>query len=180
MTIRPLSRLVALASIALLPLAGAAAPALAAASDAAMLQSYVGSYAGTGTLTGASSAAQRVRCRLTMRSSAAAKLDYSGRCSAGGVSFSMSGIIVASGGKVTAAMSGSGGGMSGSGTVTGVRRDNGVMFSSKTRDTKAGHDRSVSSSFALAGGGIRLDFSMLDNKTGKTSTGSVAFSKGGE
>jgi hypothetical protein len=180
MTIRPLSRLAILASIAFLPLAAMTLPAHAASSDAAMLQSYVGSYTGTGTLTGTSSTAQRVKCRLTMQSSAAGKLDYAGRCSAGGVSFSLTGVIAARGGKFTAAMSGSGGGMSGSGTVTGARRGNGVAFNAKTRDTKAGHDRSISSSFALAGGGIHFDFSMRDNKTGKTSTGAIAFSKGGQ
>jgi len=180
MTIRPLSRLAILASIAFLPLAGVAAPASAAASDAAMLRSYVGSYSGSGTVSGTSSMAQRVRCRLTMQSPAAGRLSYAGRCSAGGVSFSMTGVIEAKGGRLTAAMSGSGGGISGSGTVTGARRGNGVAFSSKTRETKDGHDRSINSSFALAGGGINLEFSMLDNKTGKTTTGSIAFSKGGE
>jgi hypothetical protein len=54
-----------------------------------------------------------------------------------------------------------------------------VVFSSKQRSTANGHDRTISSSFALAGGTIQIDFSMLDNKTGKTISGSIPFAKGG-
>jgi hypothetical protein len=123
----------ALASMAfLMPLAGVA-PAAAASSDAAMLQSYAGNYTGTGTISGGSSP-QPVTCRISMQSAAPGKLNYIGRCSAG-VSFSLSGVITAANGRIQSTMSGSGGGMSGAGTVTGARNGNGVSFSSSSRDT---------------------------------------------
>jgi hypothetical protein len=174
--IRPLPRLAALALVAFLaPLATALAPAHAASADSAMLQSYVGSYTGAGTISG--NPPQRLNCRLSMQSGGADKIDYTGRCSGGGVGFSMTGLISSAGGKLVASMSGSGGGMSGSGSVAGSRHGNGAVFASKTHDTAMGHDRSISSSFALVGGGIRLEFSMVDNSTHKTTSGSIAFTK---
>lgn len=173
----PAFRLPALAAAALLlPLA---APASAAMSDSAMLQSYAGSYAGEGTIT--ASPPQQVRCNLLMQPAGAARLDYSGRCSAGGVSFSMSGVITAAKGRFRAVMSGNGGGAAGavSDTVNGTRRGDGVVFKSTRRDTGSGHDRTIASSLALSGGTLRIDFNVLDNQTGKTIVGVIPFSRVG-
>ena len=149
--------------------------AFAAASDAAMLQSYVGSFTGSGSIS--SSPPQTVRCRLALQSAGASKVNYTGRCSAGGTSFSMTGVFSAIKGHIEAAMSSSTGMTA---TVVGVKRGGGVVFSSKQQDVADGHDRTISSTFALTGGTISVDFSVLDNKTGKTSAGTIPFSKVGQ
>ena len=176
MTNKLLPRLAALACFTVLP-AFSSTPASAASSDAALLMSYAGSYAGTGAVS--SSPPQRISCRINMQPNGASKLAYSGRCSAGGTSFALTGVISEAGGKFTAAMQSSGGmaGNMAGGTVTGSRKSNGIVFSSKTRDASNGHDRTINSNFALVSGSIRIDFNMLDNKTGKTIAGSVAFAK---
>lgn len=173
MTIRSLACRV-LPVLCLVPLA---LPAHAAPSDAAMLRGYVGAYAGSGTI--ASDPPQTVRCRLVMTPGKGASLDYTGRCAAGGVGFNITGIITAAAGRISATMSGTGDGFAGSGTVVGVRRGDGVVFNSKTHDTSQGHDRTITSSFSLAGGSIGIQFSVLDNKTGKTMAGAIPFTKAG-
>jgi hypothetical protein len=149
--------------------------AFAASSDAAMLQSYVGSYIGSGTIS--SSPPQTVRCRLALQSAGTSKVDYTGRCSTGGTSFSMTGAFNAAKGRIEAAMSSSNGM---SVTVTGIKRGGGVVFGSTQRDVAQGHDRTITSSFALTGGTVSVDFSVLDNKTGPTTTGTIPFSKVGQ
>jgi hypothetical protein len=158
-----------LASTLLAPVA-----AFAASSDAAMLAAYAGNYSGTGTMAGQN--AGTVRCRLVFQPASASSLDYTGRCSAGGADFSMTGVITAANGRVRAAMSGSDGISS---TVNGVRRNGGLVFASKQRVNVEGHDRTVTSTMTLAGGTIRVDFSALDNKTGKLTSGSIPFNKMG-
>ena len=147
---------------------------LAAGSDAAMLQSYVGSYTGTGSIS--SSPPQTVRCRFSLQSAGASKVNYTGRCSAAGTSFSMTGVFTAAKGRIEAAMSSSTGMTA---TVVGLKRGGGVVFSSKQQDKSDGHDRTITSSLALMGGTVNVDFSVLDNKTGKTATGTIPFSKVG-
>ena len=146
--------------------------ALAASSDAALLNAYVGGYTGTGTMTGQN--AGKVRCRLLFQPASATSVNYTGRCSTGGADISMTGVITAANGRIRAAMSGSGGLSS---TVNGVRRSGGIVFSSKQRVTVEGHDRTVSSTMTLANGSIQVEFSALDNKTGKETTGSIPFTK---
>ena len=170
---RPLQTLAALALLLLSPIALPSAT-LAAGSDAAMLQSYLGSYTGSGSIS--SSPPQTVRCRLNLQSAGPSKVNYTGRCSAGGASFSMTGVFSAIKGHIEAAMSSSTGMTA---TVVGVKRGGGVVFTSKQQDVSEGHDRTITSSFALTGGTLSVDFSVLDNKTGKTSAGTIPFSKVG-
>lgn len=172
---------IATAANCLLPLAClvslAASPALAASTDAAMLAGYAGNYTGAGTIN--AGRPQAVRCRLMMTPGRGGALDYTGRCSAGGAGFSIMGAIVATAGRFTATMSGAGGGFAGSGTVPGTRRGNDIVFAAKTRDVAAGHDRAITSSFSLANGRVAIQFSVLDNRTGKTTTGAVSFARAG-
>jgi hypothetical protein len=146
--------------------------AVAASSDAALLQAYVGSYTGTGIMTGQNSGT--VRCRLLFRPASATSVNYTGRCSTGGADLSMTGVITAASGRIRAAMSGSGGLSS---TVNGVRRVGGIVFASKQRVNIEGRDRTVSSTMTLGNGTIQVDFAALDNKTGKQTTGSIPFTK---
>ena len=173
MTLRsPLASLPALGLLAasFLALIG---PALAGPADVALLKSYVGNYAGKGVMTGTS--AQPVSCRLMLRPGEGDKVNYSGRCEVAGASFSLSGIMayVAAKNHFEAAMTSSGG----SGVAIGQKRDGGVVFTSKQVMTTQGHTGTVTSTLALAGGTLRVDFSMLEDKTGTTTTGTIPFTK---
>ena len=152
---------------------GGAMPAAAAPAPAAMLQSYAGTYTGSGALSGGTTP-QTVRCRLNLQSTAPAKLNYTGRCSVSGTSFSMTGIITYEGGKYTAAMSSNAGT---SATVVGKKRGGGVVFSSSQDITIEGRPKAVTSTLALSGGTIRVDYKVVDDKTGKTSAGTIPFVK---
>ena len=173
MTLRSLQTSLPLLGVLLLSSLGGALPALAAPADAALLKSYVGDYTGKGVLTGTS--AQPVTCRLSLRPGDGDKVNYTGRCQVAGASFSLSGVMsyVAAKGRFEAAMTSSGG----SGVAIGQKRDGGVVFSSKQQMTAEGHSGTVTSTLALAGGTLRVDFSMLEDKTGKTTAGTILFIK---
>jgi hypothetical protein len=143
-----------------------------AASDAAMLQSYAGNYLGTGALSGANTG--KVRCRISFQPATAGSVNYIGRCSADGADMALTGVLTSRNGHIEAAMSGSGGL---SAVVTGVRRGDGVVFKSKQHVVDNRTDRTITSTMALTGGTIEVDFSMLDNKTGKATTGAIPFVK---
>lgn len=152
------------------------APALAATPNAALLQSYAGNYTGRGALLDGSTR-ETIRCRLTLQPSGAARLTYAGRCSTGGASFSMSGIISYDSGRraYVAAMSSSTANFSA--TVTGRRSGGDLVFAARQAVTYQGRLQTVSSTMALTSGGIRIDFSAADPKTGRTTSGSVPFSR---
>ncbi len=150
-----------------------AVPALAGPADVALLQSYVGNCVGKGVLTGTT--AQPVTCRMSLRPGQGDKINYTGRCEVADASFSLSGVMayIAAQNHYEAAMTSSGG----SGVAIGQKRDGGVVFSSKQQMTTQGHSGTVTSTLALAGGTLRVDFSMLEDKTGKTTSGTIPFTK---
>ena len=167
--IRNLVAPLALASL----LALAATPAAhAAPADVAVLQSYVGNYVGVGTMSG--NPPQKITCRLSLQPGTQGKVTYTGRCSTGGANISMTGVFAFVGNHFEAAMSSTGGQ---GGTAIGQRRGNGVSFTSKAHENSTGHDRTVTSTLTLANGTIRVDFSLLDGQTGKTTGGSIPFAK---
>ena len=155
-------------------LAFASVPAGAAPADVALLASYVGNYQGSSVITGAGSKPETVKCRLTLAPGNGSKVTYNGRCSVAGASFSLTGVFAYVGNHYEAAMSSTSGI---SANVVGQKRAGGVVFTSKQRDTSEGGDRTISSTLALASGTIKVDFVVLDNKTGKTTAGSIPFSK---
>ena len=163
------------ASLLAAGLAFASLPAMAGPAEVALLNSYIGSYQGSSVITGASAKPETVKCRLTLApGNGGNKVTYNGRCSVAGASFSLTGVFAFVGDHYEAAMS-STSGMSAN--VVGQKRGNGVVFSSKGHDNSEGGDRNITSTLALTGGTIKVDFSVLDNKTGKTTAGSIPFSK---
>jgi hypothetical protein len=172
MTFRVLKNLVApFAATSLLVLAAAPAT-LAGPADITLLQSYVGNYLGTGTMSG--NPPQKITCRISLQPGNEGKVTYIGRCSTAGANLSMTGVFAFVGNHFEAAMS-STGGMTG--TAIGERRGNAIAFTSRSHENSTGHDRTVSSTMTLAGGTIRVDFSIFDSKTHKTASGSIPFSK---
>jgi hypothetical protein len=161
----------AIASLWVLATVGASE---AAPSDVVFLQSYVGNYTGSGTVSG-SDGAETVRCKLRVQlAKTEGTVNYAGRCSVAGGSFAMSGAIAFVGGQYLAAMSSS---MGVSGSIVGQKRRGGVAFAVRKDDVSADHDRTIDSTLVLAGGGISVEFKSVDNKTGGTTTGSLAFAK---
>ena len=160
--------------LAALTLALTAAPAFAGPAENAFLASLVGNYIGKASVPDQNGRRQPVTCRLVVAGATAGKITYNGRCSISGGSFSMTGAIVFSGGKYLAAMTSSGGM---SGNAVGQRHGNGVSFSSSAHDTMQGGDRNVASTLTLSPKAIRVEFTIRDNKNGKTTHGAIPFSK---
>lgn len=168
------NRRVVVVVIAGLAMLGAPGTAQAGAADVAFLQSYIGNYTGTGSIAG-SQKAETVRCRLKVVPTADSNvLNYSGRCSVAGGSFSMSGALGFVNGRYQAAMSSSGGV---AGTILGQKSQGGVSFSTQKRDASNGSDRTISSNLALTSGAINVDFNSVDNTTGKATSGQIAFAR---
>ena len=163
-----------LGPLAALTLALTAAPAFAGAAENAFLASLVGNYIGKATVPDQNGRPSPVSCRLVVAGSTPGKITYSGRCSIVAGSMSMTGAVTFNGGKYLAAMSSSGGM---SGNAVGVKRGNAVSFSSSGHDTMGGGNRDVSSTLTLSPGGMRVEFVIKDNKTGKTTRGSIPFAK---
>ncbi|HTJ58853.1 MAG TPA: hypothetical protein VL418_15005 [Devosiaceae bacterium] len=159
-------------------LAAAAMPAVAAPppSNAALLQSYVGSYVGQGTVFDGRTT-RALRCRINFRPTGAVRVGYAGRCSAGGGSFSLAGVIAYDQSRraFVAAMSSS----AARATVTLVGRRSGgrLVFRSRQAISFQGRIQDVSSTMALTGGAIRIDFRATDPRTGRTTAGSIPLSR---
>ena len=174
MTIPALGRVSKMSALTLLcgSLAVWVGGAIAGPADAEMLRSYVGSYIGKGVTSGSASQPEAVRCRLILQPAGSDKVNYSGRCSISGANVAMAGIFAVVGDHVEADMSSNAGA---SATVVGQRRNGGIVFSSKAKNLSEGRDQTITSSLTLAKGTIQVEFSVLDNKTRKLTTGAVPF-----
>src|ERR1700733_11980619 len=84
----PLSRAMLLGGV--LSCAGAL-PAMAAPADVALLKTYLGTWTGKGTLSGAQT--EPVSCKLSLTSGNSDKVNYTGRCSIAGQQLSITGTI---------------------------------------------------------------------------------------
>lgn len=174
MTFGSPSRIVALLGILVLTSAGGVWPAFAAPADVALLNSYVGNYSGSGSLSGPHP--DRIKCRMVLQTGNANKVNYTGRCSVASATFSLVGTMafIDSKNQFEAAMSSSAGV---SGVAIGHRQSGGVIFSLKQHDTSDGNDRTISSSLALSGGTLKVDFTLVDTKTGDVTSGVIPFAR---
>jgi hypothetical protein len=142
-----------------------AAPALAAPADIELLQSYAGSWRGTGELTGPDTGS--VRCRLTFRTSGE-KLSFSGRCTVAGTGTrGFTGVISFNDqtGRYEASSS--------DGTVVGRKSGRTITFNMSDTTTQG----EVTSSMSLRGNEIRVDFQLTDDDTGEVSGSRVTFTR---
>jgi hypothetical protein len=140
------------------------APAVAAPADVELLQSYAGSWRGTGELTGPDSGS--VRCRLTFRPSGE-KLSFSGRCTVAGTGTrSFSGVM--SFNEATGRYEAS----SSDGTVVGRKSGRTITFNMSDTTTQG----EVTSSMSLRGNEIRVDFELTD-RNGEVSGSRVTFTR---
>ena len=161
-----ITRLVRAAALALL-LVPVAAPAFAGPSEAAFLERLAGTWRGKGTITGPESGA--VTCRLTLRASGE-RLNFNGRCafSGGGAAQSFSGSIRYNEAKGLYESSSSGQ------TVAGKKSGSTLTFSSTQKDLRG----TVTSTMTLSPAALKVQFKMVNARTGEASQGSIPFSKG--
>jgi hypothetical protein len=154
----------------------AVAPARAAPVDVELLHSYIGSWQGTGVLTGAQS--ETVRCKLDLTPGNDDKVNYAGRCAIAGSPLSVRGTLAYIEGarRFEAAMT-SGIDFSPENAI-GQRSGDGVVFNMRERQTDdEGNDVTITAQIALQSGSIRVQFNVLYNDTGDVLNASVPFSR---
>lgn len=153
----------------------AAAPALAAKADIALLNSYLGSWKGKGVLVGQES--ETVVCRLSLTSGNEDKVNYSGRCVLAGTNLSVNGTLAYIDGakRYEAAMTSN---ATFSGIAVGKKQGDGVVFNLKERETdEEGNDMTITAVIALLNKKISVEFQVLFNATGDIIKASVPFTK---
>jgi hypothetical protein len=169
----PVTRAVAVAGVLML----GAAPAFAAPADMALLEQYIGTWNGKGTLTGAQQEA--VTCKMSLSKGNGTKLNYTGRCSVAGAQLSVTGTIayVDANKRYEAVMNSGVGGFRG--VAIGQKRGDTIIFDLKQRaNDDAGNDVSIASSVTLSGGNrIGVKFHAVFNANGDTLDAQIPFAK---
>lgn len=152
------------------------APAVAAPADVALLKTYLGTWKGTGKMTG--SQAQDVTCRLSLTSGNQDKVNYTGRCGLAGTQISITGTIayVESSKRYEAVMNSGIGGFKGQ--AVGQKKGDSIVFDLKQRSNdNEGNDISMTSSVVLKGNRIDVAFHAVFNKSGDVIDATVPFTK---
>ncbi|HHY50727.1 MAG TPA: hypothetical protein GYA10_13380 [Alphaproteobacteria bacterium] len=154
------------AAIVVLALATVAAPALAGEREVAYLQSLAGTWSGKGRITGAE--AGTVTCRLTLRPSGE-RLNFNGRCamSGGSVPQSFSGSIRYNDKKGVYESSSQGR------TVAGKKSGSSLVFTTSMSDMRG----RGTSTMTMSPDAIKVQFKMVNGRTGEASQGSIPFTK---
>lgn|SRR5690606_5697991 len=171
----PVSRGLALATLLMTSLS-TVVPSRAAQADVDLLHAYVGSWTGTGVLTGASS--ETVRCRLDLTRGNQDKVNYSGRCAIAGSPLSVKGTLayVEASRRYEAAMT-SNAGFSPDAAI-GRKQGNGVRFDLRERaQDEDGKEVTITAVFALQSGRIQVELDVLYNESGDRLRASVPFTK---
>lgn len=154
------------AALAVLLAVAAPLPAYAGPAEVAVLEGYVGTWKGTGPLTGAETGT--VTCRMTFKLSSS-KLSYTGRCSytGGASSQSFNGTLSYNDSKNRYEAK------SGGKTFVGSASGDGVVFS-MNQSTSRG---TFNSTLSLNGNSISFDVSATEKSSGDTTTSSVKFAR---
>ena len=155
-------------------LCAGAAPALAGPAEIAVLEKYLGTWKGKGTLTGAQT--ETVVCKMSMSSGNGGKVNYTGRCSLAGQQLSVTGTIayIDASHRYEAVMNSGIGGFRG--VAVGQRSGDKIIFDLQQRaDDDAGNDISISSKVILSGKSMSVDFHAKFNDTGDTIDAKVPF-----
>jgi hypothetical protein len=168
----PLSRALALGGVLI---CAGALPVMAAPADIALLKTYLGTWKGTGTLTGAQT--NPVTCRMSLTSGNSDKVNYTGRCAIAGQSISVTGTIayVDANQRYEAVMNSGVGGFRG--VAIGKKSGNGIVFDLQQRaNDDAGNDISIASKLTLTPKKIDVVFHATFNDTGDTIDAKIPFS----
>jgi hypothetical protein len=170
----PVARAVAVAGVLM---AAGAMPALAGPAEMSLLENYIGTWNGKGTLKGAQQ--ETVVCKMSLTKGNGTKLNYTGRCSMAGAQLSVTGTIayVEANKRYEAVMNSGIGGFRG--VAIGVKKGDGVVFDIKQRaEDDAGNDVSIASTVTLSGGNkMGVSFHAVFNESGDTIDAAIPFAK---
>ena len=170
----PVARAVAVAGAILV---AGAMPAFAGPAEMAVLEAYIGTWNGKGTLKAAED--ETVVCKMSLSKDNGSKLNYTGRCQLAGAQLSVTGTIayVDANKRYEAVMNSGIGGFRG--VAIGQKRGDNIVFDLKQRaEDDAGNDMSIASSVTLSGGNkMAVSFHAVFNETGDTIDAQIPFSK---
>lgn len=168
----PLSRMVA--ALGLLIAALVVAVPAQAQSDLELLQSYIGTWNGRGTLS--TRADETVVCRLNLVDGNQDKVNFDGRCALAGTTMSIRGTLAYINGQFEAAITSN---IQFSGTAIGRRRGDAIVFNIEqvAQDAESGTNATVTSSIRLEGGAINVEFRAVDNNTGSVTSAAIPFAR---
>jgi hypothetical protein len=152
------------------------APIQAGPAELALLESYVGSWSGSGQLVGGERP-ERFTCRLTISKGNQSKINYAGRCSLVSMNLSVSGtILFDDAARVYQAVMSSNVGFKGQavGRLSGDR----ITFDLDTQQVdRGGNNIRIGAVITLQGGDIAVDFEVEFNNSGQILTADVPFSR---
>jgi len=136
--------------------AGQAAPA-----DLELLQSYVGDWRGTGTMTNSGQPSESVRCRLEVTRSSAEKIGFDGNCVLAGANLSMRGTMayIEANNRYEAVLTSN---TAFTGDAVGRRSGNTVTFNLTGKNDK-GETANIRAGFGLLNGQINVDFTITQD-----------------
>jgi len=167
----PLSRAIVLGGV--LSCAGAL-PAMAAPADIALLKTYLGTWTGKGTLSGAQT--EPVSCKLSLTSGNNDKVNYTGRCSIAGQQLSITGTIayVDTAHRYEAVMNSGIGGFRG--VAVGEKSGSNIVFNiqQRTKDD-SNNDIQIAAKMVLSGKTMSVDFHATFVSTGDTIDAKIPF-----
>ena len=141
-----------------------------------LLKTYIGTWKGSGTVSG--SQAQPVTCRMALTKGNGEKLNYNGRCSLAGAQVAVYGTIAWIEAKhhFEAAMTSGIGGFNG--VAVGQRSGSNIVFDLQQRaDDNQGNDITVSAKVLLSGSTMGVDFHATFNKSGDKVDAKIPFTK---
>jgi hypothetical protein len=141
-----------------------------------LLKTYIGTWKGSGTVSG--SQAQPVTCRMALTKGNGEKLNYNGRCSLAGAQVAVYGTIAWIEAKhhFEAAMTSGIGGFNG--VAVGQRSGANIVFDLQQRaDDNEGNDITVSAKVLLSGNSMGVDFHATFNKSGDKVDAKIPFTK---
>lgn len=141
-----------------------------------LLKTYIGTWKGTGTVSG--NQAQPVTCRMALTKGNGDKLNYNGRCSLAGAQLAVYGTIAWIEAKhhFEAAMTSGIGGFNG--VAVGQRSGGNIVFDLQQRaNDNQGEDITISAKVLLTGNSIGVDFHAKFNSSGDKVDAKIPFSK---
>ena len=153
-----------------------ATPIVAAESDLAIIQSYVGNWRGRGTMKNGDRAEETVVCRLQVSPGQTGKVVYHGRCSLAGASLDVAGTLayILDKNRYEAVMSTN---TSFKGVAIGIRNGDNVVYNLKSADEQ-GRASNVNADFKLVDGVIGLSFEITEGN-GNVIVANVPFQRRG-
>jgi hypothetical protein len=155
-------------------ISAAAAPALAAPADIALLRSYLGNWKGRGVVQGKN--AETIVCRLMLTDGNNEKINYDGRCALAGANLAIHGTLayIDASKRYEAAMTSN---TSFQGIAVGRKQGDGVVFNLKEVGKNEGSDIAITAGIALQRSQISVDFQVTDVASGQVTKATIPFSK---